>query len=235
MSVQLPVLSVLPPYRQKPPPLWFVTNGTTTVGPVRTSLLLRGVAHGRVPAECRIRELTWKKWRALHDVREVRALKRKSSWDLTTAARAANLLLRATDRSERLLLGLQAAVALTSASAGLIHCLGSSGPVIRYVQGERMLGLLGQRLSPRDPALNAACRARMLLGSPDEGEAERSLWLRLTAGDSTFRGVAMVPLIHRTRLFGAIELGRREHAFRAEDALELARLATVVAEQYAAY
>jgi len=235
LSVHLPVLSVLPPYRPKPPPLWFVTNGATTVGPVRTSLLLRGIAHGRVPAECRIRELTWRKWRALHEVREVRALKSPSSWNLTTAARTANLLLRASDRSERLLLGLQAAVAVTSASAGLIHRFGDSGPVIRYVHGDTTLGVLGQRLSPRDPALNAACQARMLLGSPEEGEAERSIWLRLTAGYRAFRGVAMVPLIHRSRLFGAIELGRSEHAFRAEDALELARLATVVAEQYAAY
>jgi hypothetical protein len=198
-------------------------------------LLLRGIAHGRVPAECRIRELTWRKWRALHDVREVRALKRNSSWNLTTAARTANLLLRASDRSERLLLGLEAAVAQTSASAGLIHCFGDSGPVIRYVHGERTFGLLGQRMSTRDPALNAACRARMLLGTPEDGEGERSIWMRLGAGSRTFRGVAMVPLIHRARLFGAIELGRCEHAFRAEDALELARLATVVAEQYAAY
>jgi GAF domain-containing protein len=168
-------------------------------------------------------------------VREVRALTSKSSWNLTTAARTANVLLRASDRSERLLLGLQAAVGLTSASAGLIYCFDNSGPVIRYVHGGRTLGLLGERPSRCDPALNAACRGGMLLGSVEDGEAERSIWLRLVPGFRSLRGVAMVPLIHRARLFGAIELGRCEHEFRAEDALELARLATVLAEQYADY
>ena len=61
----------------RPPPLWFVTNGEITVGPVRTDLLQRGVFHGRIPEDCFVRELTWRTWRRLDQIREVRAVQRE--------------------------------------------------------------------------------------------------------------------------------------------------------------
>jgi hypothetical protein len=36
-------------FKPQPPPLWFVTNGDATVGPVNTSLLLRGVERAAYP------------------------------------------------------------------------------------------------------------------------------------------------------------------------------------------
>ena len=51
--------------RPIPPPLWFVTNGENTIGPVSTNLLLRGIAADRVPNDCMVRERTWRDWRTL--------------------------------------------------------------------------------------------------------------------------------------------------------------------------
>ncbi|MEI9953814.1 MAG: hypothetical protein WDO74_33770 [Pseudomonadota bacterium] len=41
-------------FKQTPPPLWYVTNGELTVGPVVTGLLIRGVEAGRVPEFCQV-------------------------------------------------------------------------------------------------------------------------------------------------------------------------------------
>ena len=46
MSLHPPFFSVL---KLNPPPLWYVTNGALTVGPVLTGLLMRGVDEGQVP------------------------------------------------------------------------------------------------------------------------------------------------------------------------------------------
>src|SRR4051812_14409382 len=56
-----------------PPPLWYVTNGEITVGPVITGLLVRGIEAGRVPDFCEVRA-TKGHWRGLNGVREVAAL-----------------------------------------------------------------------------------------------------------------------------------------------------------------
>ena len=70
--------SVLPVsvFRSQPPPLWYVTNGDLTVGPVVTGLLLKGVEHGRVPEYCHVRQMRGD-WRKLETVREVAALNSK--------------------------------------------------------------------------------------------------------------------------------------------------------------
>ena len=68
--------SVTPVPRKRPPPLWFVTNGDVTVGPVTTNLLVRGVLYRRVPDECLVRERTWSAWRHLERIREVAELRR---------------------------------------------------------------------------------------------------------------------------------------------------------------
>src|SRR5262245_62176932 len=64
-------------FRPLPPPLWYVSNGDLTVGPVPTSLLVRGVEHGRVPDFCDV--TTWEgSWRNVLSVREISALNAKS-------------------------------------------------------------------------------------------------------------------------------------------------------------
>lgn len=74
---------VTPSTPAKPPPLWFVSNGDLTVGPVRTDLLVRGVRFGRVPDDVWVRELHWQAWRALWQIREVVALRRELAGEKT--------------------------------------------------------------------------------------------------------------------------------------------------------
>ena len=64
-------------FRLEPPPLWYVTNGELTVGPVVTGLLMRGVEHGRVPEYCHVRTYHGD-WRGLNSVREISALNSKA-------------------------------------------------------------------------------------------------------------------------------------------------------------
>ncbi|MEO7038135.1 MAG: hypothetical protein ABI548_29470, partial [Polyangiaceae bacterium] len=63
-------------FRQTPPPLWYVTNGELTVGPVVTGLLIRGVEFGRVPEYCQVSPYHGD-WRTLSSVREIAALTSK--------------------------------------------------------------------------------------------------------------------------------------------------------------
>src|SRR5690242_14827804 len=60
-------------FKSLPPPLWYVTNGELTVGPVATDLLRRGVEYGRVPEYCQVKA-TRGAWRELMGVREIAAL-----------------------------------------------------------------------------------------------------------------------------------------------------------------
>ena len=226
--------------RPYPPPLWFVSNGEITVGPVRTGLLLRGVLHGRVPAECRVRELRWQRFRPLQEIREIRALRREAppsfGVELGTAARTANLLVRASDRSEVLLIGLQAALSLTSSSAGLLHIACDDQFITRYACGALSDERLGARVSSADPVIAWARVGGMVLDAPNASELARSVNERLSSnGRRTHEAVAMVPLRRGDRLVGVLELGRSDHAFRASDGVELVRLADAVAEHYVAY
>src|SRR4051812_43409130 len=63
-------------FRPKPPPLWYVTNGELTVGPVVTGLLICGVEFGRVPEYCHVSPYHGD-WRTLNAVREIAALNSK--------------------------------------------------------------------------------------------------------------------------------------------------------------
>ena len=64
-------------FRPAPPPLWYVTNGELTVGPVVTGLLIRGVEAGRVPDFCHVSPYHGE-WRTLSAVREIAALSSKT-------------------------------------------------------------------------------------------------------------------------------------------------------------
>jgi hypothetical protein len=232
-------IAILTARRPCPPPLWFVTNGEITVGPVRTGLLLRGVLHGRVPAECHVRELRWRGFRPLDEIREISALRRDAPASfgvpLGTAARTSNLLVRASDRSEVLLIGLQAALSLTSSSAGLLHIACDGHFVTRYACGTLSYERLGARVSNADPVIAWARRGGMVLDAPETSELARNVHDRLSHGRRRYEAVAMVPLCGGDRLVGVLELGRSDHAFRASDGVELVRLANAVAEHYVAY
>jgi hypothetical protein len=47
---------------------WFVTNGVVAVGPVSYDLLVRGVAHGKIPVDSFVRHASWNVWRRLDEL-----------------------------------------------------------------------------------------------------------------------------------------------------------------------
>jgi hypothetical protein len=215
--------------RPKPPPLWFVTNGERTVGPVRTDLLLRGVVHKRIPDDCLVRELRWRSWRRLEQIREVGALGGSrpklelSSW-----------LEPAIDMSEVLLHALHAACLLTGADAGVCHrARGPLGrPVLSYARGAIAHARLGEVLCMRDPSIALAFAGEGTIGEPDDGPVELAILERL--GSDAVAGVAMFPLLYGSELVGVVELGRSDHPFRERDADVFRSLAAAVEARLAA-
>lgn len=214
------------PLSSKPPPLWFVTNGETTVGPVRTNLLLRGVVHRRIPEYCTVRELHWSSWRSLDRIREIRALGSPKP----SAAELGDVMRSARDPGEVLLFGLQTAVNLTGARFGLVHRLDrdSGGAVTACCHGPLTLGLLGQKLRRSDPALWLARTGHGLIGNPDQSSAERAIAGRFGGSFRPVSSVAMLPLVRGNETIAVLELGRSDHPFRNADARELARVARAV-------
>ncbi|MEB2311231.1 MAG: hypothetical protein OZ921_03135 [Sorangiineae bacterium] len=225
---------------RQPPPLWFVSNGETTVGPVRTDLLLRGVFHGRVPDDCWVRELTWGSWRALGEIREVAALRRAQGFGggvqnalERPGVKAAGLIRHGRDTGEVLLFALHAAVAATGAEVGFAHRLASpwESPITRAAHGDGTHGLLGARIAPSDLALGAARARRIVLGAPDSTGVHRAVAARLTGGVRELSGVAMLPILRERELLAFIELGRRGHGFRRHDVDALELVGQVAVEQ----
>lgn len=224
-------LSIAGARRVQPPPLWFVTNGEITVGPVRTGLLLRGVVHGRIPEDCLIRELRWKSWRGLGQIREIRALRRRQAWGILAAdtpappsAGNADLVLRrASDPREACLFALNVAVKRTGAEMGLLHRVAGpwSEPVTCCAHGPGSCGLLGGSVPDDDLMLGAARARRIVIGRPDETDVHRAAAQRVDGGDRPLRGVLMAPICDGHELIAMIELGRTDHPFRTADALAL--------------
>jgi hypothetical protein len=218
----------------RPPPLWFVTNGELTVGPVRTDLLQRGVFHGRIPEDCLVRELTWRTWRRLDQIREVRAVRRQPGTDALLAQPApshATLVTElgaARDAAEVLSLALHACIETTGASFGVVHrALDGHRPITTCVRGVGMVGRLGAPLG-EDAAVRLARLGGLIVAPPSAGEAERAVATRLGAAPD-LGGVAMVPVTIGPSLMAIIELGRVGHAFRSSDVTALEQIASAAA------
>ena len=206
-------------------PLWIVSDGDNTVGPIRTELLLRGVKHGRVPSDCHVREVGSDEWRRLDQVREIAGLTGQSGsvQDFELAARD---LQEARDEREVLLLLLHGAAVATRAECGLLHRFRAPVglPVTSYAYGDTD-SALGRVLSPQDPAYVLAQAGQCLRGAPSEGIAEQLVAERLL--DPRLAGVVMVPVTFGTELVAMLELGRRDRGFRLNDCDALSRLATL--------
>ncbi|MEZ4224407.1 MAG: GAF domain-containing protein [Polyangiaceae bacterium] len=220
---------------KRPPPLWYVSNGELTVGPVRSNLLVRGVWHERIPDDCWIREARWADWRPLSEVREVSAVRRakRAGFDAPRLVRPAltpdrfhTKFRHAQDASEVLLLLLAESMERTHATFGMIHrCREAYGtPVISYARGPGMCELLGQAIPDGDPSLAVARTGNLVHGPPQHGFVERSIALRIGV-PRLLAGVAMVPIATERHLLAVMELGRRDHTFRDQDARMLAFLA----------
>lgn len=215
-------------------PRWLVTNGSTTVGPVHTELLLRGYMGGRIPEHCQVREVRWGAWRPLAGIREIGNLKRRLARDAErplNLREAASRLPATRDVGELLTWALELAVQTLDANAGLIHRYRSplSLPVTSSVYGvpaER----LGEVLPVTDPSYALALRGKGLCGGPHLGVTERLVAERLQH-DGPLSSVIMTPIIATGRLVALLELGRTGHVFRTDDADDLAEFAAHVASR----
>lgn len=214
-------------------PRWLVTNGDTVVGPVHTDLLVRGYLGGRIPLNCRVREVGWGAWRPLERIRELGSLTRRQAPDTAPLnLQEATLRLPTTrDVGELLTAALALAALVLDANAGLVHRYRSpvGTPVTSAVFGvpaER----LGEVLSATDPSYQAALRGKGLCGTPQQGFAEQLVAERLQH-DAPLRSVAMAPVIASGRLIALFELGRTDHVFRADDGAELGEFAAQIARR----
>jgi hypothetical protein len=217
-----------------PPPQWLVSNGSVTVGPVGTDLLLRGVMHGRVPSTSLVRQPSWEHWRELGKIREVSALKRvlERSFDDApleshTLRDSAATVAQATDLGEALLIALHSAARATSASVGLAHRVRE--PLLLPTTScffssafEGSPAQLGEVLPWRDPAFTLARsgRVRLLRVSERPKGLERVLCERLSP-HTPLKGVAMLPILVEGKLHALLELGRSDRAFRSSDTVAL--------------
>jgi hypothetical protein len=215
MSPHPQFFSVLKP---NPPPVWHVTNGELTVGPVFTGLLMRGVEEGQIPEYCRV-SANHARWRPLDTVREIAARKRP------TAAEAAEALRdlersdeRIRDEDELLHHVTRTAMLATRAESGMLHFRDRArrGFFTRAVLGPMPSGCLNEALPEEDPVLRAALLGRPVMGPP-YGAAEDALALRFAASAGGVGGAAMLPIFVGSSLVATLELSRPGHAFRRGD------------------
>jgi GAF domain-containing protein len=205
---------------------WLVTNGDKTVGPVHMSALLDGFDRGVVSAECLVRQPDWPEWRALSQTREYRALhdsKPAMSDDLSR--KVLDLLSGASDRAEVVHCALSAAMFATGAAFGWGHRrAGKRGEFMTVCKRGAVPDKLGQTaLGASDPVLVRARAGEVIAGAPSSGDAEGAIARRF--GSAQVRGVAMVPVIEPSELWGVVEMARTDHAFRRADRRMLAMIA----------
>jgi hypothetical protein len=214
---------------------WYVKNGTAEIGPVATDLLLRGVEHGRVPADCMVRHESWTTWRRLSQIREISAMSVDSFAAVSDLRSPAEMIRRARDPGEALLLGLHLAVRFTRANVGFVHRVRnpSAGLVTSVFHGWALEWQVGEALKVHDPAVDCARAGGILLSGPNDSEAARAIAARLRCGPFVLRGVAMVPVRCAGRLDAMIELGRFDHPFRALDAASLQGIANALVHRSA--
>jgi hypothetical protein len=206
---------------------WYVKNGEHVVGPVDTDLLLRGIAHGKVPGSCMVRQESWKSWRRLSQIRETASIDELPS--------PAELIRRARDQGEALLLGLHLAVRSTLADVGLVHRVRKPdvGMVTSSFHGWALEPQVGEVLRAHDPAVDLARSGVMVLSGPNDSNAAWSIAGRLRCGPFVLRGVAMVPVRYAGRLDAMIEIGRFDHRFREVDAASLQGIANALVHRSA--
>lgn len=224
MAVNPVFLSVL---RPNPPPLWYVTNGEVTVGPVVTGLLVRGVEYGRVPEYCRVSS-QYGRWRALDSVREIAAKKRPAGSDLEEVE-AIRALVRPREqlRDEEELSHHVARLAMlvTGAECAMFHLRsGMQHFATRAVLGPLSDAPLNAILPENDLVLRSALIGRPVMGPP-YGPAEDALALRFAASAGGVGGAAMLPIFVGNSLQGMLELARPGHAFRRRDLQRAERIA----------
>ena len=215
-------------FRQTPPPLWYVTNGELTVGPVVTGLLIRGVEFGRVPEYCQVSPYHGD-WRTLSSVREIAALTSK----VNGTAPSQEQLLEWTRPVERIKdeaelshtitwLSLMA----TGAESAMFHYRGRNqrSLITRSVLGPISNERLGYALPEHDLVLKSARQGRPVVGPP-YGQTEDALAIRFASSRGGVGACAMIPIFIGETLTGMLEVSRPGHAFRRTDLQRAERIA----------
>jgi hypothetical protein len=219
-------------FRPLPPPLWYVTNGDLTVGPVTTGLLVRGVEHGRVPDECQVTVYDGF-WRNVFCVREVAALNSKvggpqplSDEQLVEWSRPGS---RHRDEEELAHTVTFLSLATTGAESAMFHYCGrrSRSFITRSILGPMSNDRLGRALPEWDPLLEAARLGRPVMGPP-YGPLEDALAMRMATSAGGVGAAAMIPIFSGGMLRGVLELSRPGHAFRRADLKRAERIAQSV-------
>lgn len=213
-------------FRLPPPPLWFVTNGELTVGPVLTDLLIRGVEHGRVPEYCHVRAYEGD-WRALLGVREIAALHRKpaSGFSQEQLADWTRNVERVRDEDELCHTVTWLALITTGAESAMFHYRGRYGRTLftRSVIGPVNNARLGYPLSEHDPVLRSA-RHSIPVQGPPYGPVEDELAKRFATSHGGVGAAAMIPFLVGGQLVAMLELSRPGHAFRRTDLQQAERV-----------
>jgi len=217
MALHEPSTSV---FRPVPPPLWYVTNGELTVGPVLTDLLRRGFEFGRIPEYCQVRAFRGD-WRDLYSVREIAALNSKvgpkppSEEQFVEWSRPVE---RLRDEEELAHTVTWLSLIATGAESAMFHYRGrfSRSLVTRSVLGPMSNERLGHALSERDLVLQSARMGRPVVGPP-YGPIEDALAKRMASSSGGVGAAAMIPVVVGGTLRGMLELSRPGHAFRRGD------------------
>jgi hypothetical protein len=141
-----------------------------------------------------------------------------------------DLVCKARDAGEALLLAMHAAVTATRATAALVHRQREPfvGLVTSCAHGSGACEELGQVVPRFDPVLGVARMGRGVLGRPSGGELQQCIARRFDGCARELEGVAMVPVFDGTRLLAMIEVARADHPFRREDRSILQRIARAV-------
>jgi hypothetical protein len=214
-------------FRPQPPPLWFVTNGELTVGPVLTDLLKRGVEYGRVPEYCQVRAFRGE-WRSLTGVREIAAMVSKTNIQAPSEEQYQEWMRpveRVKDESELCHTAAWLSLVATGAESAMFHYRTrySRSLVTRSVLGPMPTDMLGYALSEHDPVLQSARRGRPVVGPP-YGPTEDFLAMRFAHTSGGVGAAAMIPVSDENGLVAMLELARPGHAFRRSDLVRAERI-----------
>lgn len=215
-------------FRLQPPPLWYVTNGELTVGPVVTDLLKRGVQYGRVPEDCHVRP-TRGDWRHLDGVREIAALKRKpqsagpTTEQLAEWSRPLGWIKDELEFCHRVTWLAQIA---TSAESAMLHFRARFGRslITRSIVGPMSKDRLGYPLPESDPILGFARMGLPVVGPPYDMTSD-ALAMRFATSEGGAGAVAMIPIFAGRELMAMLEISRPGHAFRRSDLRAAERIA----------
>ena len=217
-------LQSIPPsvFRPQPPPLWYLSDGERSVGPVLTRQLVDPVRAGQVPDWCHVR-LTRGHWRKLDWVREVSAIKRPVLRPSRASVKEAFFELSyqtgcIKDEDEFLHELTETARVMTGGQCAMLHSSQRSTRVMvtRSVVGRMPADRLGHPLPEDDLVLQMARLNRPVLGPP-YGAPEDTLAMRFAHADGGVGATAMIPISINGAVRMMLEVARPGHAFRRAD------------------